>query len=214
MAKLKGVIFDVDGTLTSTNKLIFASFNHVSQKYLNRSFSDDELIKFFGPTEDVILKQWCGDNYESARKDYYGYYSENHSMADLYPGMLNVLNYLKEKNVLLSIYTGKGEEAANITLKKLGIFSYFDMVITGDDVQEHKPSPEGITLFLDKFNLKKENAIIIGDAPTDIIAANSAGIKVASVIWDSYAKDKVLKLKSDFVFETVSELFEFLKENT
>jgi len=214
MAKFKGVIFDVDGTLTSTNKLIFASFNHVSQKYLNRSFSDDELIKFFGPTEDVILKQWCGDNYESARKDYYDYYSENHSMADLYPGMLNVLNYLKEKNVLLSIYTGKGKEAANITLKKLDIFSYFDMVITGDDVQEHKPSPEGITLFLDKFNLEKGNAIIVGDAPTDIIAANSAGIKVASVIWDSYAKDKVLKLKSDFVFETVSELFEFLKENT
>ena len=213
MAGCKGIIFDVDGTLTSTNKLIFASFNHVSKKYLNKTYTDAELISLFGPTEDVILKEWCGDNYENARKDYYDYYSDNHSMADLYPGIIDILKFLKKKNILLSIYTGKGKEAATITLKKLNIYNYFDMIITGDDVKEHKPSPEGITVFLEKFGIEKSRALIIGDAPTDIKAARAAGIKCASVIWDSYAKEKVLALGSEYVFETVSELFEFLEKN-
>lgn len=213
MQEFKGIIFDLDGTLTSTNKLIFASFNYISMKYMNRTFSDEELISFFGPTEDVILKRWCGKEYEQARKDYYDYYTANHYMADLYPGIFDLIKFLKRKNVLLSIYTGKGKEAATITLNKLSIFNYFDMIITGDDVKEHKPSSEGILVFLDKFNLKKDEVIMIGDAPADVIAAKSAGIKVASVVWDSYAKETVIKLKSDFIFENVSDLFEFLKEN-
>jgi len=52
-----GFIFDIDGTLTSTNQLIFDSFNFIAKKYLNKSFTDEEIISMFGPTEDVILKK-------------------------------------------------------------------------------------------------------------------------------------------------------------
>jgi pyrophosphatase PpaX len=82
-----GFIFDVDGTLTSTNQLIFDSFNFIAKRYLNKTFSDDEIVAMFGPTEDVILKEWCGDNFEEARTEYYKYYSDNHWKAKLYPGI-------------------------------------------------------------------------------------------------------------------------------
>ncbi len=75
---------------------------------------------------------------------------------------------------------------------------------------EHKPSPEGIEIFLDKFNLNEEDVIMVGDSPSDIKAAHAAGVKVASVLWDSLARDHVLKMKSDYVFHTVAELKEFL----
>ncbi len=84
------------------------------------------------------------------------------------------------------------------------------LIITGDEVKEHKPSPEGIEIFLEKFNLKKENVIMVGDSPSDVKAAHAAGVKVASVLWDSLAKDHVLKMDSDFVFNTVAELKDFL----
>ncbi len=210
MNQFKGIIFDIDGTLTSTNDLIFASFNFITKKYLGKTFSNEEIVKWFGPTEDVILKEFCGDNYEKARKEYYKFYSDNHYMADIYPGMDEILDVLKSQGVLLSIYTGKGREAATITLKKLGIYKYFDLIITGDEVKEHKPSPEGIEIFLDKFKLNKNEVIMIGDSPSDIKAAHAAGIKVASVLWDSLAKHHVLKMNSDYVFHTVSELKKFL----
>jgi pyrophosphatase PpaX len=212
MNKFEGIIFDVDGTLTSTNELIFETFRHVVKKYSNKDLSNEEIISLFGPTEDVILKEWYKDKFEEARKDYYSFYRDNHHMADLYPGIIEILKYLKEKNVLLSIYTGKGKEAAEITLKTLNVFDYFDLIITGDDVEEHKPSAEGIIKFVEKFNLSKESVLMIGDSTGDIKAARSANVKIASVVWDSYAKAEVLKLKSDFVFETVEELNGFLKD--
>jgi pyrophosphatase PpaX len=210
MDKFTGIIFDIDGTLTSTNELIFATFNHIAEKYLHKRFTDSEITAMFGPTEDVILKQWCPDNYEEVRKDYYDFYEENHHMADLYPGIIEILDILKKKNILLSIYTGKGRDASIITLKKLKIHDYFDLIITGDEVKEHKPSPEGITLFLDKFNLPKDKVLMVGDSPADIKASRSAGVKIASVIWDSYSKEAVLKLNPDYLFSSVADLKEFM----
>ncbi len=212
MNQFKGIIFDIDGTLTSTNKLIFASFNFITEKYLGKTFTDEEILRWFGPTEDVILKEFCGDNYEKAREEYYKFYSDNHArfMADIYPGMIEILDELKAQGILLSVYTGKGREAARITLKKLGIFDHFDLIITGDEVKEHKPSPEGIEIFLDMFKLDKNDVLMIGDAPSDIKAARAAGVKVASVLWDSLAKHHVLQMNSDYVFHTVAELKEFL----
>ncbi len=134
-------------------------------------------------------------------------------MADLYPGIKNILERLKSKGIPLSIYTGKGRDAATITLKKLGIFNYFDLIVTGDDVKEHKPSVEGVNLFLEKFNLDKEKVLMIGDSPADINAARGAGIKIASVVWDSYSRDEVIDLKSDFLFHSVKELKIFLEDN-
>lgn len=214
MIKFKGIIFDVDGTLTATNELIFASFNFITNKYLGKNLSPQEIIAMFGPTEDVILKEWCGTDYPAARTEYYNYYKENHHIAEIYPGILDVLDFLKRKKIFLSIYTGKGRDSAVITLKHLGIFDYFDMIVTGDDVEEHKPSPEGILKFIDGFKLDKENVLMIGDAVSDIKAARSAGVKVASVLWDSYAKSEVLKHESDFVFHSVQELREMLQDRT
>ena len=213
MHNFDGIIFDVDGTLTSTNDLIFESFRYISKKYFNKNPSNNEIMSLFGPTENVILKEWSGDNYEKVKDDYYNFYSDNHHMAKLYPGIKEILDFLKSKKVLLSIFTGKGREAAEITLKKLKIFDYFDLVVTGDDVINHKPSAEGINKFIDKFSLAKKKVLMIGDSPSDIKAARSAGVKIASAIWDSYVKKEVLQSGSDYIFREVKDLEEFIKNN-
>lgn len=214
MRNFDGIIFDIDGTLTSTNQLIFQSFNYVTKKYINKTYSDEELIEFFGPTEESILKDLTGEHFEKARDDYFRFYNDNHEkLADIYPGIKEVLEHIKQKDVPLAVFTGKGREAAIITLKILNIFEYFDLIVTGDDVAEHKPSPEGILLFVNKFNLHKEKVLLIGDAPADIKAARLAGIKIASVVWDSYAKETIMESGSDYIFNTVKEMESFIKES-
>ncbi|NWG29775.1 MAG: HAD-IA family hydrolase [Ignavibacteriaceae bacterium] len=205
-----GFIFDIDGTLTSTNQLIFNSFNFIAKKYLGRTFTDEEIISLFGPTEDVILKEWCGDRYEEARKDYYGYYSDHHGIAGLYVGIKEILHHLKSKVYPIGIFTGKGRDASMITLQKLGIDHYFDLIVTGDDVINHKPSAEGILKFVNHFKLNPERVLMIGDSVSDVKASREAGIKIASVLWDSYGEEKVKSLGSDYYFYSVEELKEFL----
>jgi HAD superfamily hydrolase (TIGR01549 family) len=212
-----GFIFDIDGTLTSTNQLIFDSFNFIAKKYLGKSFPDEEIIAMFGPTEDVILKEWCGDKpaspagrYEEARKDYYEYYSDHHGIAGLYDGIEEILHHLKSHGYPVGIFTGKGRTASLITLGKLGVDHYFDLIVTGDDVENHKPSPEGILKFVNHFGLNPERVLMIGDSVSDVIASKKAGIKIASVLWDSYGSEEVKTLGSDYYFHTVEELKGFL----
>lgn len=206
----KAIIFDIDGTLTFTNRLIFDSFNHITEKYLGKRLSDEEIIALFGPTEDVILKQMFPDKYEEVRKDYYEYYNNNHDIAQLYKGMKELLLDLKKEDIILGIFTGKGRTSSLITLNFLGIRELFDMIVTGDDVKNHKPSPEGILKFVETFNLNPAEVLMIGDAPSDIIASKEAGVEIASVVWDSYSENEVRKLNSKNIFHTVDELRNYI----
>lgn len=214
MNKFEGILFDVDGTLASTNDLIFASFNHVAEKYLNKKLSNDEIIALFGPTEDVILKNWMEDRYDSARLDYFNFYQNNHeTMAGMFGGLDKTLELIKSKNLPLGIFTGKGKDSAVITLKELGIYDYFDLIITGDDVNEHKPSPEGIDLFINKFNLNRDKVLMVGDSIVDVEAAEKANVKSALVLWDQYAKEKYSMVNGDFVFHSVDKFVNFIENN-
>jgi pyrophosphatase PpaX len=211
MTKLfDGFIFDIDGTLTSTNQLIFDSFNFIAKKFLNRTFSVKEIIGLFGPTEGQIIEKLFGEKHNEVSEDYYKFYSENHSMADIYPGLKEILVELKNHNYPIGIFTGKGRGSSMITLTKLGVDKYFDLIVTGDDVENQKPSPEGILKFVNHFGLNKERVLMIGDSVSDVKAARDAGVKIASVLWDSYGIEEVKKLKSDYYFHSVEELNEFL----
>ncbi len=206
-------IFDIDGTLTSTNKLIFASFNRVAKEYLDKSYSDEEIIKCFGPTEDALLMDWLGEKYNEGRRIFYHYYAANHNtMVNVFPHMLDVIKYLKEKDLPLGVCTGKGKDTTRITLEKIEADELFDMIVTGDDVSEPKPSPEGIKMFLDKYKLNPEKVLMVGDAPADLNAAKSAGVKIASVLWDSYAIEEIEKLGADYKFYSPEEFRNFIMQ--
>ncbi len=210
--KFEGFIFDIDGTIASTNKLIFATFNFVIKKYLGKTLTPKEIIALFGPTEDVILKEWLGENYLNGRKDYYKFYKENHKkLTKEFPGVKDILLTIKKAGKPLGIFTGKGRESSVITLKEIGVYELFDLIVTGDDVNNHKPNSEGILKFLERFKLKPSKVLMVGDAPSDIIAARDAGVKVASVLWDSYAKKKVQNMPADYKFYSVEELKNFIE---
>ena len=93
------------------------------------------------------------------------------------------LKFIKSKSVPLAIFTGKGRKTSLITLENMGMLDYFDLIISGDDVQNHKPSPDGLFRIINHYKFEPEEMILIGDAPSDIKAAKSAGVKSATVLW-------------------------------
>jgi HAD superfamily hydrolase (TIGR01509 family) len=212
--KITGVIFDLDGTLAQTGNLIFATFNHISEKYLGKSITPPEVIAMFGPTEEAAIRHWINHQSESAIHDFHRFYRAHHKqMAKLHEGMLDVLKLLKKHYLPLGICTGKGKTTTAITLDELGITDYFDFVVTGDDVAKPKPSPEGIQKFLEKFQLQSRQVIMVGDSLADIKAAQQAGVVMATVVWDSYTNEDTFQLKSDFVFHRHDELYQWFGES-
>jgi len=211
--RLACVIFDMDGTLTQTNELIFASFNHVAAKYLGRTFSPEEIIAMFGPPETGAVRALFGEErIAKAMDELIEFYRERHAdLARLHPGMDDILRFLKERGVHLALFTGKGRRTTGITLEAFGLSGVFDPVVTGDDVVNHKPHPEGIRKVLDHYGLRPEQAMMVGDSMADVRASHAAGVRMAAVLWDSYEPDKVLAAGTSLVFHRVDELFSWFQ---
>ena len=204
----------MDGTLTQTNELIFDSFNHVAEQYLNKRLLPKEIAALFGPPEEECMIKMLGstDRLEPAMEKYYHFYRKEHNRrASMYPGTKEILDFLKAQRVSIALFTGKGRRSTDITLEEFAIKEYFDVTMTGDDVEEFKPSGDGIRKIMQRFFLHPEDVLMVGDAVSDFKASREAGVQIASVVWDSYGKDEVLKLQSDFLFHNVPEFFEWLK---
>jgi pyrophosphatase PpaX len=201
------MVFDMDGTLTHTNELIFASFNHVARKRLGREFSPEEIIGLFGPPEEGAVEKVFGkEHVEDIMDELCAFYRAEHSVrASLHPGMDDVLRLLKQHDVKLAVFTGKGRRTAAITLEVLEIRGYFDLVVTGNDVVRHKPDPEGIFRVLHDLGVAPDRTVMVGDSMADVRASRGAGVCMAAVLWDSYDRERVCRSGADYLFETVPE---------
>lgn len=198
----------MDGTLTRTNQLIFDTFNHVSDIYLNRRYSPEEITAMFGPPENIAIQRLVdAADTEHAMRDFYNYYTEHHeTKADLYDGIREVLEKLRSADIMLALFTGKGRLSTEITLEKFGLHEYFPVVVSGNDVIKHKPAGEGIRRALDKMNLTETDAIMIGDSVADVKASREAGIDIALALWDSYSYERVIQYETRYRFYTIAEL--------
>lgn len=212
-SKLRCVIFDMDGTLTQTNQLIFDSFNYIASIYEGKKYSEAEITAMFGPPEQGALQAIVGkEKIAGAMEEYLEFYGTNHdALARLYPGIKDVLVDLKKRGTSVALFTGKGIETTTITLNKFGLTPYFDYVVTGSDVQSYKPSAEGIRKILKHFGLQVDEVLMVGDSVGDVKASHEAGVKVAAVLWDSYSREKVLQMETDYVFHDVKEFSAWLR---
>jgi pyrophosphatase PpaX len=208
------VIFDIDGTLTQTNELIFASFNHVAVRHLGRTFQPEEIVSLFGPPEEgALLKVFGPDHLDTIMQELLEFYAANHAaMASLHDGIDEVLRFLRRQGIPLAVFTGKGRHTTAITLKNLKIADYFDLVVTGNDVIHHKPHPEGILRILDHFGVTPQDALKIGDSISDIKASHAAGVRIASVVWDTLDLARVRAANPDCLFGTVDEMMAWFRD--
>jgi pyrophosphatase PpaX len=213
MTPLKCVIFDMDGTLTQTHRLIFDAFNFIAMKYQGKKYLEAEITAMFGPPEEgALLRVVPPESIDRVMKEYLEYYDTHHDeLAQLYPGIPDVLQYLRERGIRLALFTGKGIHTTTITLKKFALEQFFDMVVTGNDVVNHKPSSEGIRKIMDRFGLQPDEVLMVGDSVGDIKASHEAGVKVAAVLWYSFAEEKVLQMNTDYVFHNVTEFLAWLR---
>ncbi|MDF9413307.1 HAD family hydrolase [Brevibacillus laterosporus] len=81
------------------------------------------------------------------------------------------------------IITGKGRRSADLSLEALKLTDYFQIVIAGDEVTNHKPHPEGILHAMQQLRACPEHTLYVGDSQADVTAARAAGICAVGVNW-------------------------------
>jgi pyrophosphatase PpaX len=200
--RLSCVIFDIDGTLTSTNELIFATFNHLAGKHLGRTFTPTEIIGLFGPPEEgALAKAFGAPLVPQAMDELCEFYRTHHTrMAKLHDGMREALQALRDRRIPMGVCTGKGRRTTAITLDVLGLTHFFDVIITGNDVTKFKPDGEGIRKIVRTLNVPERGTVMVGDSMADVGASRDAGVLMAAVVWDAYDRERVLAAGTDLVF--------------
>ncbi|MGC8652668.1 MAG: HAD family hydrolase [Candidatus Kryptoniota bacterium] len=182
------VVFDLDGTLVDTAKLIFDSFNFVLKRYQGTVMSPEEIRKYFGPPEDIAIKKIMGEtNFEQIWEDYLQYYRSHLFETAVFPGIVELLTDLKTQRIKLAVFTGKGNETTELTLAYHGLRDFFDMVVTGSIVKNHKPDREGLELIMNSLGVGVGEAVLVGDSIADYKAAAAAGIDFVAALYDSNA---------------------------
>ncbi len=208
------IIFDIDGTLLRTLELVLFCVNKVSQKYLNRTLTRDEIHKSFGPPVREVIREYTKTlprtTTERAVREYYNFYkSLINAKASLVPGTLELLERLHSSGKHLAVVTSVEKCLMECNLHAFGLKDYFDVFISADEVQKYKPNPEGILRALHLMNTTARNAMIIGDSPSDMQAGKAAGIVTGAALWNPEGPGDPCNESPDYEFRTVEEVLSF-----
>lgn len=213
MRKIKGVIFDLDGTIANTLPLCILAFRKSIEPLINRFISDEEIIATFGPSEEGTIMALVPNDSQQALADYLRYYEALHGICPaMFEGIAGLLDELSSRSVRLAMVTGKGPYSTAISLKKFNAAQYFSLVETGSAAGPRKPA--GIAAVLEQWQWgSTEDIIYVGDAPGDIEACRQVGVPVIAAAWASTAEPaKLAALQPDALFLSVQDFSTWLKE--
>jgi len=187
---IKGVIFDLDGVLVSTDEMHYQAWKKLAEELGIRNFThkDNEQqrgVSRMDSLEVVLLKSNAvytpKQKKELAERKNQTYVKLLDSLTDraVLPGAIDVLKMLREKGIKTAI--GSGSKNALLILEKTGLIPYIDQVSSGLDITRSKPDPEVFLIAADKLHLKPEDCIVVEDAEAGIIAARTGGFRSLAV---------------------------------
>ncbi len=205
----------MDGTLVSSLSLIHHCVNRISRKYVNQSLTLEEVISNFGPPARTIIKNLTAglpeDLQSRAVSDYYECYSKNVSSKVLvFPGIVSLLQRIERSRKHLALVTGVEKTLMEYTLNAFDLSKFFETLITGDDVRNGKPDPEGINLALARMKANPKESILIGDSPADILSGKRAGVLTGAALWSPENRGDPTKEHPDYEFRSVQQLSDFM----
>ena len=205
--KIKGAIFDMDGTLVDSMKY----WDTVGIEYLKRKG-----ITFDNEDDNYVLKvgirgftEYCNKTY-GLGKTYEEVLGEIHDIMDekyntvvtLKTGAEKMLEGLRQNGVRICLATATEQASAKNILKKLGVLDYFEDVITTTIVGKDKHSPLIYEKAMELLGTSKEETYIFEDAVYAISTAKRAGFKVIGIEDDCSAlpPNEVAKMCDHFLY--------------
>ncbi len=205
MDKIKAVIFDLDGTLADTLPLCIKSFQLAFEEILGVKYSESEVIKYFGQTEEGIVKSLAPDRWEECLDAYIKIYTENHDLCPaVFDGVNEILEFASNNNFKMAMVTGKGVHSVYITLDYYGIRKYFEYVETGSTTGIIKD--QCMEKLLKLWQIPANQAVYLGDQPSDITSSKKAGVLPIAVTWASTTNSDLLEAENPYkIFSKTSD---------
>jgi 2-hydroxy-3-keto-5-methylthiopentenyl-1-phosphate phosphatase len=206
--KVRGVIFDLDGTLVEANEAIYqgmtAAFDHLGKEI----FPFEDLPKHLGPDLQTTLKPFFSPEETRAvipimRATYEEVYLEKTHFLD---GAKETLEALHHRGILLGVASNRLGRFSRGALNHLDVARYFRSVIGAGDVPNNKPHPDMITTILREMNLSPEEVVFVGDTLSDIETGKNAGVDVYALPTGIHSKMELSRARPKQILGNLKDL--------
>ncbi|WP_143873633.1 HAD family hydrolase [Catenovulum sediminis] len=184
--RIQAILFDKDGTIFDSEKIYCESWIE-SAKAFNVPFSAKDYDKYVG-----IRANEC---YRLAQKEFGtdfpldDFMRHNRAFIDeqkrrgipVKPGFISFFDKARQTGVPLGLVTSSARDAAILSFTGTDFLRHFEVFVTGDDVENAKPSPECYFLAAQRLNISPDNILVFEDSNAGVQAALEAGCNVIAI---------------------------------
>lgn len=202
----KAVVFDLDGVIVSTDDYHYRAWKSMADEegiYFDREIN--ERLRGVSRMESLeIILEKAEKTYTDQEKNQMAERKNNLyrellnelTPKDILPGVMKVLEELKENNINIAI--GSSSKNTPMILEKIGLNNYFDAVADGNEIRNSKPDPEVFLLAAKKLEIAPKDCLVVEDADAGVEAALAGKMKVLAV---GYATSNP---KADYKYKDLS----------
>jgi pyrophosphatase PpaX len=206
------VLFDLDGTLVDSGRIILASMRYATRTVLGCDVPDEQLLAGVGGSG--LLEQMRAldaHRVDDLVRIYREHNEPLHAELEACAGIDGVLERLHAEGRTLGLVTAKRRATVQLAFDVVDIADYFDVVVTSEDTERHKPHPDPILHALDELDVDARDAAYVGDSPFDVAAAKAAAVFAVAVTWGCiHSRERLAAEAPDALVATVEELLAVL----
>ena len=207
---VKGMIFDMDGTVVDTIQNDYKAWKKVFKEH-DVDFSYDDFVMLSGVKGTELVKKRLNLPEEELvafvrRKNEYFFSISEEEGLNLMPHVSKLLSYIKTASYKTALATGGNSEKVSFILKHVNLEGYFDEIVTSDDLEKGKPDPEIFLMAAQKLGIEASEALVWEDAPLGVQAAKNGTFKCVAITTSQKGGRKGLEIADKLIdsFEGVN----------
>lgn len=186
---IKAVIFDLDGVIVSTDDYHYRAWKAMADGegiYFDREINERlrgvsrmESLEIILERAEKLYTDKEKNKMTEKKNSLYRELLNKLTPKDILPGVMKVLEALKENNIKIAI--GSSSKNTPMILEKIGLSNYFDAVADGNEIKNSKPDPEVFLLAAKKLETFPQDCLVVEDADAGVEAAIAGNMKVLAV---------------------------------
>ena len=213
MAAIQTVLFDLDGTLIDSIRLILDSYHHTLATHGIPPRTDEDWLRGVGTPLSVQFAEWRDDlgKLEAMVATYREYNLAHHDrMVTVYPGVVAALGAIRAAGRRTGLVTSKNRQGALRGLTLVRLEAMMDVLVCADEVTNPKPHPEPVEKAVALLGADPGTTVYVGDSIHDMVSGRAAGVRTAAALWGPFGREHLELASPDYWLETPADLVTLL----
>jgi pyrophosphatase PpaX len=213
MAAIQTVLFDLDGTLIDSIRLILDSYHHTLAAHGIPARTDEDWLRGVGTPLSVQFAEWHDDlgKLEAMIATYREYNLAHHDrMVTVYPGVPGAVGAIRAAGRRTGLVTSKNRQGALRGLTLVKLEAMMDVLVCADEVTNPKPHPEPVEKAVALLGADPRTTVYVGDSIHDMVSGRAAGVRTAAALWGPFGRSHLEQATPDYWLESPADLLTLL----